>query len=65
MVGFSFAVSGGVSLIAFLNMVTTGHGFANYFLFISKRPELIIFIVGVMLIWGSIYLPTLRRKTDE
>ncbi|MGM7700893.1 hypothetical protein ACSVDE_04150 [Pseudalkalibacillus sp. Hm43] len=65
MIGFSFAVSGGVSLIAFLNLVTTGHGFANYFMFIFKRVELMIFLIGLALIWGSIYLPSMKNNSDE
>ncbi|WP_349410250.1 hypothetical protein [Pseudalkalibacillus sp. SCS-8] len=65
MIGFSFAVSGGVSLIAFLNLITTGHGFVNYLVFVSTRIEFTIFLIGLVLIWGSIYLPSLRRKSDE
>ncbi|MCF6136834.1 hypothetical protein L2716_03765 [Alkalihalobacillus berkeleyi] len=64
-IGFSFAVSGGVSLIAFLNLITTGHGFVNYIIFISTRPELSIFIIGLALIWGSIYLPSFSKDSDE
>lgn len=63
-VGYSFAVSGGISLIAFLNLVTAGHGFNQYFVFISKRPELFLFIFGMLIIWTSIYFPKLSNKKD-
>ncbi|MGP4082199.1 hypothetical protein [Bacillus sp. Marseille-Q3570] len=65
LLGFSFAVSGGVSLIAFLNLITTGHGFVNYLAFILTRVESILFIVGLLLVWGSIYLPSFHNKNDE
>ncbi|WP_408010701.1 hypothetical protein ACJROX_10455 [Pseudalkalibacillus sp. A8] len=65
LLGFSFAVSGGVSLIAFLNLITTGHGFVNYFYFILTRVESILFILGLVLVWGSIYLPSLNNRNDE
>jgi hypothetical protein len=63
-IGYSLSVSGGISLIAFLNLVTTGHGITQYLVFISKRPELYLFIFGMVIIWTSIYFPRSSVKKD-
>ncbi|WP_372508793.1 hypothetical protein [Pseudalkalibacillus decolorationis] len=65
MVGFSLAVAGGVSLIAFLNLITAGHGFINYLIFVSGRTEFFLFLIGLALIWGSIYLPSFNSKSKK
>jgi hypothetical protein len=57
--GFTLAVSGGVSTIAYLNLLATGHGFIDYLLYITKRIECYLLAVGVLLIWISIYFPNL------
>jgi hypothetical protein len=56
-IGFGIAVSGGISTIAYLNMITTGHGFIEYFSFISQRVECYLLPVGIGIIWLSIYWP--------
>jgi hypothetical protein len=56
-IGFGIAVSGGVSMIAYLNLLATGHGFIEYLLFISKRIECYLMPMGVVIIWLSIYYP--------
>lgn len=56
-IGFGIAVSGGISTIAYLNMVTAGHGFGEYFSFISKRVECYLLPIGIGIIWLSIYWP--------
>lgn len=55
--GFGIAVAGGVSTIAYLNLLTTGHGLIEYLIFISKRIECYLLPIGIFLIWASIYLP--------
>ncbi|MGA9224897.1 MAG: hypothetical protein WB217_00995 [Mesobacillus sp.] len=56
-IGFSIAVSGGISTIAYLNMIIAGHGFVEYLNFISKRVECYLLPVGIAIIWLSIYWP--------
>ncbi|MBU8877461.1 hypothetical protein BGM26_00475 [Bacillus sp. FJAT-29790] len=55
--GFGLAVSGGVSLIAYLNLMTTGTGFIEYISFISLRFECYLLPVGILIIWLSLYFP--------
>ncbi len=60
MVGFGFSIISGVTLIAYLNIITTGHGMMTYFMFILGQPDLYIFLFGIFLITCSIYLPSRR-----
>nr|WP_232066134.1 hypothetical protein [Bacillus sp. KH172YL63] len=59
-IGFGLAVSGGVSLIMYLNLLTTGMSFFEYFHFVSTRVECYLFPIGLFIITLSIYIP--RRK---
>ncbi|UTR11128.1 hypothetical protein MM300_02010 [Evansella sp. LMS18] len=61
LVGFGLAVLGGVSLVAYLNLLTVGFSLREYGLFLLTRPELYIFLSGLVLIWSIIYFP-LRKK---
>lgn len=60
MIGFGFAVISGVTLIAYLNIITTGHGIHTYFKFILHQPDPYIFIFGIFLITCSLYFPFKR-----
>ncbi|MGV3465578.1 MAG: hypothetical protein ACO1OT_09830 [Heyndrickxia sp.] len=60
LVGFGIAVAGGVSLIAYLNLMTTGQGFEQYIEFISGRVETYLFVCGMLLMWTSIYFPRFK-----
>ncbi|WP_216828297.1 hypothetical protein [Alkalihalobacterium elongatum] len=62
LVGFGLAVAGGVSLLAYLNLLTAGYDFITYLRFISTRIELYMVIVGGLIITLSIYWPTKRKK---
>jgi hypothetical protein len=62
--GYSLSVSGGISMIAYLNLIAAGHGYLQYITFISNRPELYLFIFGMLLIWTSIYFPISSRNND-
>jgi hypothetical protein len=62
-IGFGLAVSGGVSLIIYLNLLTTGMTITDYLLFISTRVESYLFLVGILIITVTIYLP--RRKNND
>jgi hypothetical protein len=57
LIGFGISVAGGVSTIAYLNVLTHGHGLYDYFLFISRRVECYLLPLGVSFIWLSIYIP--------
>jgi hypothetical protein len=62
-IGFGIAVSGGISTIAYLNMIIAGHEVVEYLLFISKRIECYFLPLGIGIIWISIYWP--KRNDDE
>jgi hypothetical protein len=62
-VGFGLAVSGGISLIIYLNLLTTGMTIIEYLQFISTRVECYLFLVGILIITLTIYLP--RRKNND
>jgi hypothetical protein len=57
LIGFSVAVFGGVSTIAYLNVLATGHGLIEYIFYISKRVECYLLAIGVFIIWIGIYFP--------
>ncbi|NQD67548.1 hypothetical protein HP456_16670, partial [Bacillus haikouensis] len=54
-VGFGLAVSGGISLIIYLNLLTTGMTIIEYLQFISTRVECYLFLVGILIITLTIY----------
>ncbi|WP_088103520.1 hypothetical protein [Halalkalibacter urbisdiaboli] len=54
LVGFCLAVVGGISLLAYLNLLTTGYQFIAYIEFIVTRIEFYLFIIGMVLIFGSL-----------
>ncbi|WP_246938611.1 hypothetical protein [Bacillus pinisoli] len=61
LIGFGISVAGGVSTIAYLNLLTHGHGLYEYLLFISMRIECYLLPLGVSFIWLSLYLPNTRE----
>lgn len=61
LVGFGLAVMGGISVIAYLNLVTAGYSFIYYLKFIVIRVEFHLFIIGFIMIFLSIYLPRSRQ----
>lgn len=61
LIGFGLAVSGGVSIIAYLNYITAGYTFVYYLKFIALRVEFHLFLVGFLMIVISIYTPFSRR----
>jgi hypothetical protein len=60
-VGFGFSVAGGISLLAYLNLLTLGYEFSYYMRFITTRVEFYLFILGVIMVIGSLAIPD-RRK---
>jgi hypothetical protein len=57
LIGFGFSVSGGVTLIMYLNLLAAGLSFQDYFLFILGRVESYLLLTGIFLITISIYSP--------
>jgi hypothetical protein len=57
LMGFAMAVSGGISTIAYLNLLTVGYGLLEYLKFILDRPECYLLPIGISIITVSIYFP--------
>ncbi len=55
LIGFGLSVAGGINIIAYMNLLPMGYSYSYYFLYIGRRPECYLFIVGLILIWYSIY----------
>ena len=49
LLGFGLAVSGGVTLIAYLNFLPAGLNWNDYFMFISGQMECYFLPTGIML----------------
>ena len=62
-IGFGFTVIGSIYLIAYLNLFSFGYNFIDYVHFICGQLECIYFIVGILMMLLSIYLP--GGKKDE
>ena len=58
--GFGIAVVGGVTILAYLNIMAMGEGFHEYLSFIAHRVETYLFLAGIALIWLSIYFPSFK-----
>lgn len=65
LLGFGLAVAGGVTVIAYLNVMALGLSFLDYLLFISTKIECYLLIIGIMLITLSIYIPLNRRNRKK
>lgn len=58
LVGFGLSVIGGVTSIAYLNLITPERGWMDYFRFISTRVECYFLPIGMVLMWFSLYFPS-------
>ncbi|HYK73474.1 MAG TPA: hypothetical protein VEV44_10225 [Pseudoneobacillus sp.] len=63
--GFGLACTGGVSTIAYLNLLTMGNGVWEYFSFISKKFECYLLPIGILFTWISIYYPSSQWNDGE
>ncbi|RIW35368.1 hypothetical protein D3H55_07675 [Bacillus salacetis] len=61
LIGYGLSVSGGVTLIMYLNLLATGLTLQDYFLFISGRVEGYLLLAGLLLVTLSIYSPPKKR----
>ncbi|MCE7794876.1 hypothetical protein K8O68_21030 [Salipaludibacillus sp. CUR1] len=59
-IGFALAVFGGVSLVAYLNLLTVGYSLQNFLLFLVQRIETYMFAAGIFIIWIIVYFPMKR-----
>lgn len=58
LIGFGFAVSGGVTIIAYMNLLPAGFGWIEYLLFLKTRPECYLFPIGIVMISiATLFLP--------
>lgn len=55
LLGFGLSVIGFTYVIGYLNLLTMGYTFLEYLIFISKRYECIIAIIGFILITSAIF----------
>ncbi|HLR61721.1 MAG TPA: hypothetical protein VK097_04690 [Lentibacillus sp.] len=49
LIGFGLAVSGGVTIIAYMNFLPVGISWTDYFIFIAGRPECYFLPIGILL----------------
>ncbi len=55
LIGFGLAVSGGVTIIAYLNFLPAGISWHEYFMFIRGRIECYFFPIGIIFMFIAIY----------
>ena len=58
MTGFGLAVVGGISTIAYLNLLTAGFNLSDFLNFVSSRIECVLLPIGIVFVWISIYFPS-------
>jgi len=56
LIGFGLAVTGGVTMIAYMNFLPAGISWVEYFIFISTRIECYFLPIGMLIIALVIYL---------
>lgn len=62
LVGFGLAVAGGVSIMAYLNLLTAGHDFSGYIKFILHRVEFYLILIGLVLVVSSLVTPNSKKR---
>ncbi|MFO1445544.1 hypothetical protein KDN24_20570 [Bacillus sp. Bva_UNVM-123] len=56
LIGFGLAVSGGISTIVYLNVLSIGLDFTEYLYFIAGKMECYLLPIGIIVITLAIYL---------
>lgn len=56
LIGFGLAVSGGISTIVYLNVLSIGLDFTEYLFFIASKLECYLLPIGIIVITLAIYL---------
>lgn len=59
--GFGLTTIGAVYIISYCNLMTMGYNFSEYVQFIVRRIECQYFIIGLFVIFLSIYTPGGRK----
>lgn len=54
LIGFGLTLIGCIYIIIYLNLTTIGYNFLDYVKFIIRRPECLISVVGLIIIYFSI-----------
>lgn len=62
LIGFGLSVAGGISLLAYLNLLAAGFTFIYYLQFILHRIEFYFFLAGLLIVIISIYYPFPDQK---
>ena len=61
LLGILFIVTGMISIILYLNLLTFGYSFLEYVNFIIRKFECISLFIGLIIIWISV---SHRRKNE-
>jgi len=61
-IGFGLAVSGGISIIAYLNVLAVGGNYGGYLEYIIQRPDCYLFPIGILIITLSIFWPSTLKE---
>lgn len=62
LIGFGLTVIGSVYMISYCNLMTVGYNFSEYVHFIVRRIECQYFVIGLILIFLSLYIPGGKRN---
>lgn len=57
LIGFGFSVIGFVYIISYLNLISLGYNLKEYAHFILRRPECILGLLGLIIIFLTIFIP--------
>lgn len=56
LIGFGLTTIGCVYIISYLNLLSIGYNFLEYVKFISRRFECIITLIGIIIMFLTVYL---------
>ena len=57
LIGFGLTIIGFVYIISYMNLMTIGYNFKDYVNFIIRRIECLYAIIGLIIVFLTIYLP--------
>ena len=57
LLGYGLAISGGVTIIIYLNLIPAGLSYMEYLSYIGTRPECYLLLVGILFITIAIFFP--------
>lgn len=55
LIGFGLAVTGGITIIAYMNFLPAGLSWSDYFIFISSRIECYFLLIGLAIMAFVLY----------